>query len=217
MLSAAAQERRSYGGAVVDVGGVVQACRELTAEITDRPELAHTSHLLVRIGDRTVFDAHLIVTTGGLGPTADDLTAEVVGRFAGRELKLDEEMEAKIHAILEQFARRFSFDADALRDANRKQAMVPEGATAIDPAGTAPGTAPRYRPGSWIPRCCCFLVAPVVCNPERAALTPLSESTQRVPAQPQAGGCGLRYPESETYCGAWLCGVCGYGREYEVY
>ena len=81
----------------------------------------------------------LIVTTGGLGPTADDLTAEVVGRFAGRELVLDEEMEAKIHAILEQFARRFSFDADALRDANRKQAMVPEGATAIDPAGTAPG------------------------------------------------------------------------------
>ena len=61
----------------------------------------------------------LIVTTGGLGPTADDLTAEVVGRFAGRELVLDEEMEAKIHAILEQFARRFSFDADALRDANR--------------------------------------------------------------------------------------------------
>ena len=81
----------------------------------------------------------LIVTTGGLGPTADDLTADVVGRFAGRELVLDEEMEAKIHAILEQFARRFSFDADALRDANRKQAMVPEGATAIDPAGTAPG------------------------------------------------------------------------------
>ena len=83
--------------------------------------------------------ADLIVTTGGLGPTADDLTAEVVARFAGRELVLDEEMEQKIHAILKQFARRFSFDADALRDANRKQAMVPEGSTPIDPAGTAPG------------------------------------------------------------------------------
>ncbi len=48
-------------------------------------------------------------------------------------------MEARIHAILEGFARRMKFDPDALRDANRKQAMVPEGAIPIDPAGTAPG------------------------------------------------------------------------------
>ncbi|MGZ5387716.1 MAG: competence/damage-inducible protein A [Solirubrobacterales bacterium] len=81
----------------------------------------------------------LVITSGGLGPTADDLTAEVVARFAGRELKLDPVMERKIEAILEGFAKRMRFDMDALRDANRKQAMVPEGAIAIDPAGTAPG------------------------------------------------------------------------------
>ncbi|HEY6145317.1 MAG TPA: molybdopterin-binding protein, partial [Solirubrobacterales bacterium] len=81
----------------------------------------------------------LIVTTGGLGPTADDLTAEVVGRFAGRELILDEEMEAKIAKILEGFAQRFRLDPEALREANRKQAMVPEGAVPLDPVGTAPG------------------------------------------------------------------------------
>ena len=81
----------------------------------------------------------LIVTSGGLGPTADDLTAEVVGRFAGRKLVLDEEMEKRIAEIIRGFARRLRFDAEALREANRKQAMVPEGATAIDPAGTAPG------------------------------------------------------------------------------
>jgi nicotinamide-nucleotide amidase len=81
----------------------------------------------------------LIVTSGGLGPTADDLTAEVVGRFAGRELVLDEEMEEKIGAIIKRFARRLRFDPEAVREANRKQAMVPEGATALDPAGTAPG------------------------------------------------------------------------------
>ncbi len=83
--------------------------------------------------------AELIFTSGGLGPTADDLTAEVVGRFAGRELVLDTEMEAKIQAIIEGFAARLRFDPEALREANRKQAMVPEGATALDPAGTAPG------------------------------------------------------------------------------
>jgi nicotinamide-nucleotide amidase len=81
----------------------------------------------------------LIVTSGGLGPTADDLTAEVVGRFAGREMVLDEEMEAKIAEILKGFAQRFRLDEEALRTANRKQAMVPEGATALDPVGTAPG------------------------------------------------------------------------------
>jgi competence/damage-inducible protein CinA-like protein len=81
----------------------------------------------------------LIVTSGGLGPTADDLTAEVVARFAGRELVLDQGMEKKIARILARFARRVRFDADALREANRKQAMVPRGAATIDPAGTAPG------------------------------------------------------------------------------
>ena len=81
----------------------------------------------------------LIVTTGGLGPTADDLTAEIVARFAGRRLVLDEEMEAKIAEILSGFAQRFRLDPEALRVANRKQAMVPEGATPLDPIGTAPG------------------------------------------------------------------------------
>jgi len=81
----------------------------------------------------------LIVTSGGLGPTADDLTAEIVARFSGRELILDEEMEEKIAAILRNFARRFDFDPEALRVANRKQAMVPEGSVPLDPVGTAPG------------------------------------------------------------------------------
>ncbi|HKH23362.1 MAG TPA: competence/damage-inducible protein A [Solirubrobacterales bacterium] len=81
----------------------------------------------------------LIVTSGGLGPTADDLTAEVVGRFAGRELVLDQEMEEKIAQIIARYARRLRFDPEAVREANRKQALIPEGAIAIDPAGTAPG------------------------------------------------------------------------------
>ncbi len=83
----------------------------------------------------------LIITTGGLGPTADDLTAEVVASFCGRELELDREMEAKIAAILARFAANTNLDlsADALNEANRKQAMVPVGAVALDPVGTAPG------------------------------------------------------------------------------
>jgi PncC family amidohydrolase len=52
---------------------------------------------------------------------------------------LDEEMEAKIAEILSGFAQRFRLDPEALRTANRKQAMVPEGAVPLDPVGTAPG------------------------------------------------------------------------------
>jgi nicotinamide-nucleotide amidase len=81
----------------------------------------------------------LIVTSGGLGPTADDLTAEIVANFAGRKLVLDERLEQRIADILARFSRRWRLDPEALRIANRKQAMVPEGAVALDPVGTAPG------------------------------------------------------------------------------
>jgi nicotinamide-nucleotide amidase len=82
----------------------------------------------------------LIVTSGGLGPTADDLTIEVVARWSGRELRLDEALEERIAAILARLSARWrTIDPAALREANRKQAMVPEGAEVIEPAGTAPG------------------------------------------------------------------------------
>lgn len=92
----------------------------------------------------------LIVTTGGLGPTADDLTAEVVADFCGTEMRLDPVMEEKIARILQRFARGAPgrFDRDALNAANRKQAMVPEGAVALDPVGTAPGLIVPDRSGS---------------------------------------------------------------------
>lgn len=81
----------------------------------------------------------LIVTSGGLGPTADDLTAEVVAHFAGVDLVLDDVMEQHIASILARFSHLARFGDDALRAANRKQAMVPRGAATVEPAGTAPG------------------------------------------------------------------------------
>src|SRR5205807_9072504 len=82
----------------------------------------------------------LIVTSGGLGPTADDLTAEVVGEFCGREMVLDEALEARIAEILKPLLARWpQLDQEAVRESNRKQAVIPEGATVIDPVGTAPG------------------------------------------------------------------------------
>ncbi len=82
----------------------------------------------------------MIVTSGGLGPTADDLTAEIVGEFSGREMVLDPELEARIAEILRPMMARWpDLDADAVRRSNRKQAVIPEGATVLEPVGTAPG------------------------------------------------------------------------------
>ena len=92
-------------------------------------------------------DVDLILTSGGLGPTADDMTVEMVARFCDRELVLDEELEEKIAGILKPLMARFShWDFDAVRAANRKQALVPEGAFIIDPVGTAPGVVVPGKP-----------------------------------------------------------------------
>ena len=144
---------------MIRAGIVVTGTEVITGRITDSNgpwvserlaergvEVAHIHVVADRPGDleatlrfMAAEGMDLIVTTGGLGPTADDLTAEVVARFAGREMVLDERMEAKIAEILSGFAQRFKLDEEALMAANRKQAMVPEGALPLDPVGTAPG------------------------------------------------------------------------------
>ena len=103
--------------------------------VGDRPDdLAAALEYMAREG------MALIVTSGGLGPTADDLTAAVVGRFAGREMVLDEALEQRIAEILRPMMSRWpGLDPDAIRASNRKQAVIPRGATALSPIGTAPG------------------------------------------------------------------------------
>lgn len=89
----------------------------------------------------------MIVTTGGLGPTADDMTVAVVAEFCGRELILDEALEERIFEILKRLRSRYAdVDLDAVRAANRKQAMVPAGATILEPVGTAPGVVVPGKP-----------------------------------------------------------------------
>ncbi|AMV36971.1 competence/damage-inducible protein A [Planctomyces sp. SH-PL62] len=77
--------------------------------------------------------ADLVLTTGGLGPTQDDLTREALARAAGVGLREDAESLAAIAAL-------FSSRNRPMADRNRNQAMLPEGAEALpNPIGTAPG------------------------------------------------------------------------------
>jgi nicotinamide-nucleotide amidase len=141
-------------------GIVVTGTEVLSGRVSDRngPWLADRLHELgvdlavtMIVADRAqdMLDAlqfmadhgiDLVLTSGGLGPTADDLTAEVVGRFQGREMVLDAQLQDRIAEILRPLSKRFpNLDQEAIRHGNRKQATVPLGATVLDPVGTAPG------------------------------------------------------------------------------
>ncbi len=76
--------------------------------------------------------SEVVITTGGLGPTVDDMTREAVARATGRALIFDE-------ALLGQIEQRFLRWGRAMTENNRRQAFRPEGSTVIEnPVGTAP-------------------------------------------------------------------------------
>jgi nicotinamide-nucleotide amidase len=92
----------------------------------DRGELAHLLRSALERAD-------LIVLSGGLGPTDDDVTREVVADVLQRRLRERQE-------ITERLRQRFAARGWQMPEINRRQAMVPEGAEPIDnPNGTAPG------------------------------------------------------------------------------
>lgn len=142
-------------------GIVVTGTEVLTGRVADRngPWLAEQLRALgvdiagtLIVGDRPAdlrwaldslrdLGVDLLVTSGGLGPTADDLTAEIVAEEQGRPMRLDPALEQRIGAIVaDLMARRgWTVSAEANAVAVRKQAMVPAGASVLGPAGTAPG------------------------------------------------------------------------------
>lgn len=90
--------------------------------------------------------ADLVIVTGGLGPTSDDITRDLIAQLLGKKLVLDE-------AVFAEIKRFFAERKRPMPANNDLQAMVPDGATVLpNPFGTAPGlaipVAPNpYRPG----------------------------------------------------------------------
>jgi nicotinamide-nucleotide amidase len=129
---------------------------------------------LVRVIDGMFEWADLIVGTGGLGPTEDDVTREAVARVMNVPLDLDE-------GIVERIRGRFASRGLKMADNNRRQAMVPRGATALEnPNGSAPGL--------WIERGKTAIV--LLPGPPRE-MTPMLDVVVRDRLAPAAGGAGL--------------------------
>jgi nicotinamide-nucleotide amidase len=100
---------------------------EVVHHLAVRDDLAEFVSALDWLAERT----HLVIIGGGLGPTSDDLTREAVASTAGVELEHRED-------LAEEIARRFAAMDRHMAPANLKQAMIPAGADAWPPAGTAP-------------------------------------------------------------------------------
>ena len=82
--------------------------------------------------DRALDRSDVVVTSGGLGPTQDDLTREIVAEATGRDLVLDPD-------LLEQIEKRFRSRGFVMTKNNERQAYIPEGAIPVEnPNGTAP-------------------------------------------------------------------------------
>ena len=104
------------------------------------PDTAHNIQSAVR---EALSRADLIVTTGGLGPTSDDLTRDLIAKLLGKKLRLDD-------AVLDHIKRRFAARNLPMPKNNEVQALVPEGALVLaNPNGTAPGLAMKVGSGVW--------------------------------------------------------------------
>src|SRR5215470_5773897 len=92
----------------------------------DEPRLEETIRDALRRSD-------VIISTGGLGPTEDDITRKVFARVTGRQLMLD-------YDVLEEIRKRFSSRGYTMTPNNERQALIPRGASVLpNPNGTAPG------------------------------------------------------------------------------
>jgi nicotinamide-nucleotide amidase len=124
---------------------------------------------------RDGLEADLCVTSGGLGPTHDDRTVELVARAAGLPLELREDLHEEIGAVSRGFAERLRRPYADFEPGVRKQATLPEGAISLGLAGTAPGFVFRNGNG------CVVVVLPGP-PPELQRLWPRALETEPVRA-----------------------------------
>jgi nicotinamide-nucleotide amidase len=105
---------------------------ERVSVIGDRPEQLEAAL-------REALRHDLVLISGGLGPTHDDRTVELLARAAGRSLIVDPELERQIAAVVRGLAERFRRPFPEFEAGVRKQATLPEGGVSLGLAGTAPG------------------------------------------------------------------------------
>lgn len=129
-------------GAVSDRNGpwLSQRLGELGVEVTQIVIVGDRPHdLTVALTAMREQQLDLVLTSGGLGPTADDLTVATIAQHLSLPLVLDEQLQQRIASIVSALARRSGRSQEAFDAGNAKQATIPAGALVLEPVGTAPG------------------------------------------------------------------------------
>ena len=121
-------------GAILDTNAAYISRRlaEIGVDLYHRETVGDNEARIARCIEEALERADVVICSGGLGPTVDDVTRQAVAQATGRELVLDEEM-------LGWIEERFRGWGHPMSENNRRQALKPEGAIAIEnPVGTAP-------------------------------------------------------------------------------
>jgi nicotinamide-nucleotide amidase len=123
-------------GFTIDTNGAFLARKlaERGIGVVRRTAVGDTIDAIVAAVAESLDRTGAVITTGGLGPTSDDLTRDAIARVFGRELRVDD---AHLAWMRERWKKRFGRDMPA---SNRRQAMIPDGARKLDNKhGSAPG------------------------------------------------------------------------------
>ncbi len=135
-------------GTTVDTNAVflARALGEIGVPIARRATVADDAAEITDAVRQALERTGGVITTGGLGPTADDLTRPVLAKLFGRDLYEDPQIVAALHALWATRGR-----GGALPPSNLQQALVPEGAEVLANAqGTAPGLRLTDAQGRWV-------------------------------------------------------------------
>lgn len=125
---------------------ISRALAEEGVEVVRRTTVGDEADVIAQAVREALDRTGAVITTGGLGPTSDDLTKPAIARIFGREMKLDEQ----IATSLEQ-RWRARFPTSSFPKTNRSQAEIPEGARILtNRHGTAPGIWLEDDRGRWV-------------------------------------------------------------------
>ncbi|HVO44454.1 MAG TPA: CinA family nicotinamide mononucleotide deamidase-related protein [Aggregatilineales bacterium] len=134
-IIAIGEELLSGDSEIIDTNSIyiTKALRDVGIRVLYKTTVGDHEARIIEVVKLALNRVSIILITGGLGPTVDDMTRQGVAGAVGVELELRPELLAELTEKFSRFTMRMS-------ENNRVQAMLPQGATAIDnPTGTAPG------------------------------------------------------------------------------
>ncbi len=121
-------------GEIVDTNAnkLALALRDIGMDLYYKTTVGDNEQRIVDVLNQALDRSNVVITSGGIGPTVDDITRQAVAEATGRRLVYSEELERQIAARFESIGREMA-------ENNKRQAYIPEGALPLEnPVGTAP-------------------------------------------------------------------------------